>query len=325
MYEFSKLTSEEVKKAGYHFGADLVRIGSIERFKDVPAHQNPKTIMPRAKSVICLGFRIHRGLLRGAEEGTYYSAYTFAGFNDLNNIIAPVVQRKMASFLEDYGYEAVPVMYYSHNLTGRHNITTGGAEPEQILPDVFIDFRLAGMLCGAGEIGHSRLLLTPEFGPAERLYFIITEAELEEDPLVTGLCDHCMECVRQCPGKALYEESDDNIELPSIGTIRRSKLHAKKCSLAHSSGATSPFAPDEVKEYAMNLINGTDNLTAEGKPWPSDAEIKANITDKVNYAVNAEKIFNCPAGLCGDGCIRACLAHLEKHGKLTKKFYNPFR
>lgn len=325
MLDTEKLTAKEVKEAAYHFGADIVSIGSIDRWKDIPANQNPKSIMPKAKSVICIGFRIHRGLLRGAEEGTYFSAYTLAGFNDLNKIIAPMAQRQMASFIEDWGYEAVPIMYYSHNLGGRHNMTTGGAETEEVLPDVFIDFRLAGVLCGAGEIGHSRLLLTPEFGPAQRIYFIVTEAELEADPIITGICDNCMECVRQCPAKALNYKCNDNIELENVASIKRSKLNAKKCSLAHVNGATSKFAPDEVKAYVQNIFDGTDDLTADGKPFPTDEEIKANVIDKVDYVGNAKAMFHSPAALCGDGCVRACLAHLDERGKLSKKFHRRFR
>lgn len=326
IYGIENLTADDVKKAAYNFGADIVRIGSIDRWKDVPAHQNPKTIMPRAKSVICIGFRIHRGLLRGAEEGTYYSAYTLVGFDDINKIIAPVVQRRMASFLEDCGYEAVPVMYFSHNLTGRHNITTGGKELEgDVKPDVFIDFRLAGVLCGAGEIGHSRLLLTPEFGPAQRVFFIITEAELTPDPIISGICDNCMECVRTCPAKALGYEQNDSFEISGVATIKRSKINSIKCCLAHVSGATSKFASDEVKEYAQNIIDGTDELTADGTPYPTDEEIKTNLTDKVNYAANSEKLFDTPSALCGDGCIRTCLAHLESVGKLTHRFHYRFR
>lgn len=323
MFELKKLTATDVKTAAYKFGADIVSIGSIDRWKDVPVNQNPKTIMPNAKSVICIGFRIHRGVLRGAEEGTYFSAYTLSGFNDLNKIIAPMVQRQMASFIEDHGYEALPVMYYSHNIAGRHNMTTGGVEPQEVLPDVFIDFRLAGVLCGAGEIGHSRMLLTPEFGPAQRVYFIVTEAELEADPIITGICDHCMECVKHCPAKALNVESNDNIKLSDVVHIQRSKLNATKCRLSHVSGATSRFASEEVKEYAMNIIDGTDELTADGQKIPTDEEITRNVTEKVEY-VSGAKPFG-PAALCGDGCVRACLAHLEEKGKLKNKFYNSFR
>ncbi|MEG0899451.1 MAG: (4Fe-4S)-binding protein [Oscillospiraceae bacterium] len=325
MYTDTLLTADEVKKAARNFGADIVGIGSIDRWRDVPAAYNPTSMMSRAKSVICIGFRIHRGTLRGKQEGNYYSAYTLSGFNDINKVIAPMAQRNLASFIEDCGYEALPVMYYAHNITGNRGTVPTIENPcNEIKPDVFFDFRLGSVLCGVGEIGYSRLVLTPDFGPAQRLYFIVTEAKLDEDDIISGICDNCMECVRKCPAKALDSQKTDNYELKNIITVNRSKINTTKCSLAHISGALSKFAPDEVKEYALNIINGTDSLTADGKPYPSAEEIKFNVTDKVSYAVNSKTQFNSPSGLCGDGCVHACLAHLDKVGKLTRKFNSKF-
>lgn len=319
------LTAEMVKKAAFDFGADLVGIGSIDRWKDVPENENPLSIMPRAKSVICFGFRMHRGTLRGVEEGTYYSAYTFNSFSDVNNIFAPMLLRQLSSYIEDHGYEAVPIMYYAHNLarnSGEPALRAdGSAKPR---PDIFFNFRTGGVLCGVGEIGHSRVLLTPQFGPAQRIYFIVTEAELEPDPIITGICDHCMECVKQCPAKALCTQCNDNIVVPGVTTIHRSSLDTLKCRLAHISGGLSPFATEDVKQYVQNIVDGTETETADGSPRPDPSEV-ARITAQVSYAANAQKQFNAPSALCGDGCIRACLEHLEQEGKLTGKFRHPFR
>lgn len=326
MSSYAALTAADVKKAAGVFGADLVGIGPIERWKDVPAQENPREIMPRAKTVICVGFRIHRGALRGAEEGTYYSAYTLSGFNDINKIIAPMVQRRLTSFIEDYGYEAVPIMYYGKNLGA--NSGAAAKRPDGTLkpkPEVFFNFRTGGVLCGVGEIGHSRMLLTPAFGPAQRLYFIVTEAELDGDPLISGICDHCMECVRQCPAKALQYKAADNIEIPQVTTIKRSALDEMKCRLAHIGGGLSPYAPEQVKRYVKNIIEGNDTHRADGTPRPTMEEIREAVTEQVSYAANAEKLFGSPSALCGDGCVRACLAHLEKAGRLSRKFRYPFR
>lgn len=325
MYNFPKLTAEMVKKAAFDLGADLVGIGSIDRWKDVPENENPLSIMPRAKSVICFGFRMHRGTLRGVEEGTYFSAYTFNSFADVNNIFAPTLLRRLSSFIEDYGYEAVPIMYYAHNLAKNSGEAAlrpdGSAKPR---PDIFFNFRTGGVLCGVGEIGHSRVLLTPQFGPAQRIYFIVTEAELEPDPIITGICDHCMECVKHCPAKALCDQCNDNIDIPGITTIHRSSIDELKCRLAHISGALSPFAPEDVKQEMRNVVEGTDTETADGSPRPTAADIPG-FTARVPYAATAQNKFGMPSALCGDGCIRACLAHLEKEGKLTGKFHHPFR
>lgn len=303
-----------VKKAALDYGADLVSIGSIDRWNQFPATDNPLQIMPKAKSVICIAFRIHRGTLRGANEGTYYSAYTLSGFHELNRVIAPMVQHRLASFIEDHGYEAVPIMYYSHNL-GR-NTGVAAMHPDGTLkafPEIFFDFRVGGVLCGMGEIGHSRLLLTPEFGPAQRIYFIVTEAELDADPILSGICDHCMECVRHCPAKALQYQADAGFEIPGVTTISRSSLDELKCRIAHVSGGTSPYAPDDVRNYVDGIINGPDTL-----PRPSLAEIKEKVSDRIAYTSAAQKMFHSPAALCGDGCIRACLQHLDTTGKLNR-------
>lgn len=46
------------------------------------------------------------------------------------------------------------------------------------------------------------MLLTPEFGPLQRVAFLFTDAELEYDDMYNGkpLCRKCGACVRECPG-----------------------------------------------------------------------------------------------------------------------------
>ena len=100
MNNFPILTSDTVKKTARCFGADLVGIGAIDRWKGISESESPKEIMPHAKSVICIGFRIHRGALRGAEEGTYFSAYSLSSFEDVNRIIAPLYSEKCATLLK---------------------------------------------------------------------------------------------------------------------------------------------------------------------------------------------------------------------------------
>jgi epoxyqueuosine reductase QueG len=56
-----------------------------------------------------------------------------------------------------------------------------------------------------GQIGRSNLLLTPEFGPHQRLGAVVTEAELEPDPRrELELCiPDCVRCEEACPMGAL--------------------------------------------------------------------------------------------------------------------------
>jgi ferredoxin len=319
------LTAEAVKKAAREFGADIVGIGSIDRWEKAPVENHPQSIIPRAQSVIGIGFRMHRGSHRGVEEGTYFSSYTLTGYTDLNNIVAPVVQRRLASFVEDFGWEATTVQYLSGRLgneIGEPALRPDGTKKPK--PDIFFNFRIAGELCGMGEVGYSRVFLSPKFGPMQRIYFVVTDAPLEADPLIKGLCDECQECVRQCPAHALFSDTRDDVDA-GVTQIKRSAIDILKCSVAHSMGGISPFASEEVKKRAYNVIDGTDTHLADGSPRPTREELALTIQDQVPYAKGAKDTFHGPGVLCAEGCVRSCLAHLEKKGKLTLKFHNSFR
>lgn len=318
-------TAKNVKKAAKAFGADFVCIGSIERWDSAPKENDPRSIMPRCKSVICLGFRIHRGAQNAVREGTYYSGYTFSGFNDLNEAVAPLVQHRLASYLEDFGYETIALAHHSNKLgdgSGEAKQNPDGTFKPK--PEVFINYRISAVLCGAGEIGYSRLLLTPHFGPCQRIYFLLTEVELEPDPIFEGkLCDGCKLCVRKCPAKALSLTETDDFEIPGICNIHRSSLDMGKCAMSHGGGAFSPFAPPEVRAYAENIANGTRTTCADGTPRPSPEEISKNVGEKVPYAVIARKNWGIPAATCAE-CQRACLEHLDKRGRLSLKFRHKY-
>ncbi len=86
------ITSKDIKEAAKRMGADIVGIGSIDRWSTAPIQMDPKQIMPRAKSVIALGFRVLRGSLRGVEEGTYFSNYSAMGYGGITYLYMPMTE-----------------------------------------------------------------------------------------------------------------------------------------------------------------------------------------------------------------------------------------
>ena len=68
--------------------------------------------------------------------------------------------------------------------------------------------------CGLGEIGWSKVFIHPVFGPRVRIGNILTDAELEPDPILEPgtLCKRCMKCVKDCPGCAIPDKG----ELPTV-------------------------------------------------------------------------------------------------------------
>ncbi len=201
------ISAETVKQMGKEMGADLVGIADMNRFEGTPKQFDPRYIFPEAKVMIVLAYRIPRGIFRGIEEGTYFSNYPSIGYAGMNQVFGPMILWNLTRYIEDEGYDAVPIA----NINGSEaiNIFNGNfktdwsvpVSPEKPYPDILINFRFSAYYAGLGEIGYSRLFLSPEFGPMNRFVVILTDAPLTPDPIYHGpaICDRCKLCVKNCP------------------------------------------------------------------------------------------------------------------------------
>ena len=345
------LTSAEVKAAALKAGADMCGIGSLDRFDGAPKEMDPRELFPEAKTVVGMVFRIPRGVQRGIEEGTQFYQYPSMAYGGINEIYAPAVLYRVGQLIEDAGYEAmvyrntgargcvsdmdgspgntlspeeqIEVDNQAKHKTAHHRSVqfTRPARPGQVPPDLQFHFRLAGVACGLGEIGWSKMFLTPQFGPLQRLAFIFTDAPLEPDPLYSGkpLCRRCMACVRECPGGCLSKT--ESIKVNVGGKICEwGKLDEWKCYAFYTHGGPcyNPFVPKSV--WDANENGDLDLLL--GKCKANEQEIM-----KVYHAL--EKYFPTWVGYnmakCG-GCIRACVSMLEKKGGcMNERFKTPLR
>ena len=346
------LTSKMIKEAALAAGADMCGIGSMDRFEGAPREMDPRFIFPEAKSVIGMVFRIPRGVQRGIEEGTQFYQYPSMAYGGINEIFAPSVLYQVGQLIEDEGYEAfiyrntgargsvsdmdgtpgntlspeeqIEAMNQAKRKTNHHRSVqfTRPARPGQEAPDLQFQFRLAAVACGLGEIGWSKMFLTKDFGPLQRVAFIFTDAELEPDPLYDGepLCRRCMACVRECPGGCLSQT--ESIKVNVGGKVCEwGKLDEWKCYAFYTHGGRkfNPFVPKEVWDK-----NENGDLDVLEKP---DFKADEKSVKKVYLAL--EKYFPTWVGYnmakCG-GCIRACVSMLEKKGGcMAGRFHEPLR
>lgn len=313
------LEAKEVKDYARKCGADLVGIASMDRFEGAPKQMDPRYIFPDAKALIVFAFRIPRGYFRGVEEGTYFTAYPSMGYAAINMIYAPTVLREVTCFLEDRGYETVP---YPNDYAGSYaDIDNGGkphkgwwsrpVSPDKPAPDVLIQFRIAAFAAGLGEVGYSKMFLTPEFGPRQRFALCLTDAPLEPDPIYDGppICDRCMLCAEDCSAKALSKTETVKVKVAGR-TLEWGKLDIFKCSIGYLGGIneSSPFLPPGTDENQYNKV------------WAGGGKL-----DKILKFRSAGVGPHYSAIEGGKGCIRACMIHLEKEGRIKNVFKNPFR
>jgi len=200
------VNKEELKEYAVEVKADLIGITSMDRFKGIDKQHHPLSIFPEGKSVIIVGKRITRGAIRGIEEGTQFSIYSQYGCSWLNDRFLALTTFKISEFLEDNGYEAIPIVNLPSEISPM-GIPVKKGKPS---PNVLIDIEDAAIRGGLGEIGYCGIFLTEEFGPRQRFQVIITDLEIEPDPIKKeNVCDLCKECMKICPLRAIENEEKE--------------------------------------------------------------------------------------------------------------------
>ncbi|MBE6367257.1 MAG: hypothetical protein E7052_05035 [Lentisphaerae bacterium] len=312
-----KAAALAVKRKALELGADAVGIGNIERWANAPIQMDPKQIMPECKSIIGMVFRVERGSLRGVEEGTYLSNYSAMGYGGITYLYMPMTVINLSKFIEDQGYEAIPM---GHQSDWRGIDNEGYLRPEysrparpgQAAPDVMLHLRIAAFLCGLGEIGFSKMFLSPQFGPRCRVGVIMTDVELEPDPIYDGpqLCNRCMACVKACPGQAFSTEKTVKVNLAGH-EVEWSDLDMQKCGFAFRGAKHSgveqanPYMPPDKGEKPH-----LDSVPGEWSP----------------FFHKPGNLYNTGQAVCGSrGCTRACMISLESRGVLQNTFKQKFR
>ncbi|NMB11431.1 MAG: hypothetical protein GX977_03995 [Firmicutes bacterium] len=309
------LTSQKVKEFAKTAGADIIGVASIDRFEDAPVEMHPCSIFPETKSVVVLGCRLLKGSFRGIKEGTEWSSYWIYGYGAGIYGALNDATFRTRRFIESFGWDAVEV-------PGKATLSEIGPErppvaPGKLPPDVTISMRLAAAAAGLGELGHSKVFLTPEFGPRQRFAIILTDAELEPDPIYEGkLCDDCMRCVARCPARAIGKEKTISVEIEGR-TFSWADLDYGKCKLTHwgFNKEASPFMAKDLPGLKMDIADQT-------MTWREAFDFGWTLSKEVEYiSLVAKGISEVeqpgrPGTICGArGCIQACAEHFEKKRK----------
>lgn len=326
-----KPTKEKIRDFALSRGLDLFGVANIERFENAPRRMHPASIFPEARSVIVVGRRIVRGGWRGIEEGTYWPNYTYFDYSGLlNTFFLQKPLYETACFIEDFGYEAAPV--YS-----------GWALPEAapdekprrsggVAPDVNLAIRIAGVAAGIGEIGWSKVFLTKKFGPRQRLAAILTDLELEPDPLIepNSICKLDMACVKGCPGAIPHIKEKKFIEIKiEDKTYRWGDVDMGKCTLIYHGGdpRVSPFIPKALPGYSFDVMKQKVSEECAYKfCWPmSTREWRKSAEFPDGYIIQGHAYIQKwgvgGLGIGGSrGCMRSCFHYLEKKGMIEQTF-----
>ena len=191
------LDSASLKSSIRDCGIDLVGIAGardlILAFPPRPATE----LMPTAKSVIVMAVAHSLG---AAYSG---SIHLWTRNKMQTSRLLDETAEKIGRMLEREGFLSIPISADKPTEIFKRDPQTGKKFPHTRVAGQ-LSLKHAAVSAGMGEIGASNLLLTPEFGPHQRLAAIVTELELAPDPRKElKLCDKCRKCEKACPPKAL--------------------------------------------------------------------------------------------------------------------------
>jgi epoxyqueuosine reductase QueG len=192
-----KINSGFIKEKIMDAGVDLVGIADAQQLILAYPPRPATDLMPTAKSVIVMAVAHSLGAVYSPDImlWTRSKMQTSRLLDETAENIGRVMERE--------GFLTLPVSADKPSELFKHDPETG-KKFRQTRAAGFLSLKHAAVSCGMGKIGKNNLLLTPEFGPHQRLCAIITEAELEPDPRQDfDFCKGCNKCLEACPSGAL--------------------------------------------------------------------------------------------------------------------------
>jgi epoxyqueuosine reductase len=208
------MDKEELRNKIMKLGADLCGFGSVERMNSAPEGFKARDVLPESKTVISFAIAFPVGALKSTSPHPYTCIRNSIS-DKLNGISWDV-----CLLLEKEGYLAIPIPVVEavfDEKTGRYRS--------------IISIKHAAQAAGIGSIGRNSLLITPEYGSLVWLGAVLTDADMESDPLLEDLCTNCDLCVKACPVNALEKEELDQRKCSEycfgeVGGIGAIKCHA---------------------------------------------------------------------------------------------------
>ena len=260
-------------------------VGRVERVELRP--KRPSDYVEGARSVIVIGIGLFEAAVERAGRPPAETAgpYVFAHAEALRQLCH--VALKLAKRLEAHGFRACPV-YDLEGLASKVASSLGvGIE----VPDMTVS-RFAAICAGLGELGWSGLLLTPQFGPRQRVLAIVTDAPLEPDPVYQGppICRRCKTCVSSCPVGALSSSEAEEIVVDGRRFVwgRADRL---RCDWAKRYG----LVPEEGPRFVGSRANvpPPERITPEALLRALEGH---DLIQRIYLCVAEPCLINCPAG-----------------------------
>lgn len=247
-------------------GIDLVGIADARELLLSYPPRPATSLLPEAGSVIVMAVAHSRGAVQAPLRLWTRNKMETSRLLDRT-------AEKIARGLEKQGFLSLPVSADKPvEIFKRDPVSGRRFRHARVSSD--LSLKHAAVSAGIGEIGRSNLLLTPEFGPHQRLGAIVTSAVLEPDPAVAReLCGNCSRCEKACP----------------VGALEGGRHDVDRCFNYWSSGLKMLRPADAAAWPAYLRL-----ILRESRSRALFTEVSQNYITDVDYCIECMKA--CPVG-----------------------------
>jgi epoxyqueuosine reductase QueG len=180
---------EEISSFVSNEGMSIHGVAAVKQLPSIPKNFSPRALLKDAKSIICYGTQIPKGLIYAESNSLgLYWRYCSIQYRTLDS-----VSNRLCSFLEEKNCSATPIFScFPWKVVNR--------EFWGHLPLVYWAEE-----AGLGRLAKCGLLITPRYGTRILLGGVITTQELEpSEKLNEDICpSDCFDCIDACPAKAI--------------------------------------------------------------------------------------------------------------------------
>ncbi|AFM41406.1 hypothetical protein Desaci_2458 [Desulfosporosinus acidiphilus SJ4] len=199
------VSSLELKQKAIELGADLVGIADLRRVSGIPTE--PKDLLEKYTSAVVIAIAVSPDVFEQIKnEPTPLYVHHYQAVNILLDNITLRLQNELLQ--EGFRALAIPASLTVDKVNWMGHIS----------------HKAMAKAAGLGWQGKSLLLVTPKYGPRVRLATILTNAQLDQDPVQPNRCGKCNRCQLACPAAAIKGISwDDHPQ------SREEALHFSRC------------------------------------------------------------------------------------------------
>lgn len=250
--------AEKIKEYSKALGLDIVGICESTRLSCEPAGSRPEDFLKNAKSVVVFGRKVPDTVIK-----TLADTVRMGEPGQVELKVNPKTAMRRALKQSAYGvfghgagvnmlmiYDAYLIAKLIEDETGMHAtpVATGPIQGE-----ILFNVQHAAVAAGLGELSWCNRVATPEFGSRVILGAVLTDAELDSDPMYSGerLCnpEQCHICTDMCPNAAISNQSQNVVILGGkemkTALIHKNRCKVVRCAMRKDFGARADFVPSE--------------------------------------------------------------------------------